>query len=577
MRRKLIYAMMLMFSMTAVLSSCSNDTDLFDPTAADKVQHNKFKEAFENTFGKVAPDVDWGFNDTEATAETRGVSRIVVMNPQKICALTPSQIEELPEDNKRACLRMLIDYNVNIGTDLTIEQLAAFGFKRIICEDLNVSENSDFDYNDAVFDAKRMEEAGDGQYATFYTVLRAEGAHKSIQIGDAEGKYEVHEAFGVSKQMFINTVNKDRPVNRGAYWIKEKNPVVKIIEVAKRDDGKEPTLIDIPVLVEGNVLPLTAIQGEPAEKICVDLDYSWLEERVRMKEWYPEFSHYATGTAYSNTYDAFGGGQAWWRATDWYGNYTPEPIPTPIIDDEDDPTPPTPVSNPYPKVIYNDHFDLTIGEKFGAEVESETRNGEYVTVAFKSAPTAVADRAFVNELYLWGMTIPSMSIGEKAFEYCTSMNTFSMNGSGSSSATVTIGKEAFKNCTALQNFVFSSTLCDIGKNAFENCNKLTTVDIPSSILKIDDYAFKNCEKLEHLRIGQGLIDNNSYTITIGKNAFQGCTSLKTVTCLALEPPVIFTDCPFDNTVTRIEVPAQSLLKYKTTWTQYADIIVGLYQ
>ena len=561
MRRKLIYAMMLMLSMTAVLSSCSNDTDLFDPTAADKVQHNKFKEAFEKTFGKVAPDVDWGFNDTEATAETRGVSRIVVMNPQKICALTPSQIEELPEENKRACLRMLIDYNVNIGTDLTIEQLAAFGFKRIICEDLNVSENSDFDYNDAVFDAKRMEEAGDGQYATFYTVLRAEGAHKSIQIGDAEGKYEVHEAFEVSKQTFVNTVHKDQPVHRGAYWIKEKNPVVKIIEVAKRNDGKEPTLIDIPVLVEGNAVPLTAKRGEPAEKMCVETDYSWLEERVHMEDWYPQFNHYVTGTAYADKDDTFGDEKSWWRHTEWY---TPEPEPTPV-------------SNPYPKVIYNDNYDLNIGEKFGAEVESQTRNGSYVTVAFKSAPTAVADRAFYNELYLWGMTIPSMNIGENAFAYCTSMSTFSMNGSGSSSATVVIGKEAFKNCTVLENFVFSSTLCDIGKNAFENCNKLTTVDIPSSILKIDDNAFKNCEKLEHLRIGQGLIDNNSYTITIGKNAFQGCTSLKTVTCLALEPPVIFTDCPFDNTVTRIEVPAQSLLKYKTTWTQYADIIVGLYQ
>ena len=568
MRRKLIHAMMLMLSMTAVLSSCSNDTDLFDPTAADKVQHNKFKEAFEKTFGKVAPDVDWGFNDTEATAETRGVSRIVVMNPQKICALTPSQIEELPEDNKRACLRMLIDYNVNIGTDLTIEQLSAFGFKRIICEDLYVSENSDFDYNDAVFDAKRMEEAGDGQYATFYTVLRAEGAHKSIQIGKAEGKYEVHEAFEVSKQTFINTVNKDKDVNRGAYWIKEKNPVVKIIEVAKRDDGKEPTLIDIPVLVEGNKLELTAIQGQPAEKICVDLDYSWLEERVRMKEWYPEFSHYATGTAYSNTYDAFGGGQAWWRATDWYGNYTPEPEPEP------EPEPDPIASNPYSKVQYTEHYTMTVkNSSFGAEVDTIIRNNGYL-VLFKSEPTAVAESAFESCAMLKTMSIPNISIGKKAFKNCNGLENFVMNNG---SATVVINDEAFKKCTALENFVFSSTLCDIGKNAFENCNKLTTVDIPSSILKIDDYAFKNCEKLEHLRIGQGLIDNNSYTITIGKNAFQGCTSLKTVTCLALEPPVIFTEWPFDNTVTRIEVPAQSLLKYKTTWTQYADIIVGLYQ
>ena len=110
--------------------------------------------------------------------------------------------------------------------------------------------------------------------------------------------------------------------------------------------------------------------------------------------------------------------------------------------------------------------------------------------------------------------------------------------------------------------------------------------------RVEPYVFSDCG-LHELRlsqslesIGYGAFENNPALMKIvvparvtevESDAFQGCTSLKTVTCLALEPPVIFTEWPFDNTVTRIEVPAQSLLKYKTTWTQYADIIVGLYQ
>ena len=321
MRKRICYALTLMFGAVAFTSSCSSETDYYDEAAVNKAEHNKFAEVFEKTFGKVDSNVSWGFNADDEAVVTRGaVTRAADLTNEEICALSVSDIENLSEADKRTYLRQLVEADVNIGLALDIRQLDAFGFKRIICEDLNVS-SSDFDYNDAVFDAKRMEEATDGGYATFYTILRAEGAHKLIYVGNYKdnntGAYEVHAAFGVSQKVFVNTVGKDRPIDTGAYWTGDKNPVVKIVKV--KMNGSQPTLLDLPVYVDGNSLPLTAQRGKPAEKMCMDTDYSWLEERVHMEKWYPLFSHYISGEAYPDAPDVFTEEEgARWYDTYWY-------------------------------------------------------------------------------------------------------------------------------------------------------------------------------------------------------------------------------------------------------------------
>ena len=341
MKKSIGYALMLMLGAVALTSSCSSGTDYYNETATFKAEHDKFAEVFEKTFGKVDSNVSWGFNADDEAVATRGeVTRAAALTNEEICALSVSEIESLSESDKRAYLRQLVESDVNIGLALDIRQLDAFGFKRIICEDLNVS-SSDFDYNDAVFDAKRMEEAtaGNGGYATFYTILRAEGAHKLIYVGNYKdsntGAYEVHAAFGVTSKVFVNTVGKDKPIDTGAYWKKDHDPVVKIVKV--KTNGSQPTLLDLPVYVDDNSLPLTALRGEPAEKMCMDTDYSWLEERVHMETWYPLFSHYISGEAYSDQSDVFTEEKgARWYDTYWYkstdSNHiepTPTPTPTP--------------------------------------------------------------------------------------------------------------------------------------------------------------------------------------------------------------------------------------------------------
>ena len=62
----------------------------------------------------------------------------------------------------------------------------------------------------------------------------------------------------------------------------------------------------------------------------------------------------------------------------------------------------------------------------------------------------------------------------------------------------------------------------IGKNAFEVCRSLTSVTIPDSVTSIGQSAFNDCGGLTSITIG------NSVT-SIGRSAFKSCSSLTSVT------------------------------------------------
>ena len=82
------------------------------------------------------------------------------------------------------------------------------------------------------------------------------------------------------------------------------------------------------------------------------------------------------------------------------------------------------------------------------------------------------------------------------------------------SGTVTIPTSVTKN-----GKTYSVT--SIGKNAFQWCSELTSVTIPYSVTSIGDYAFHNCSGLTSIEIP------NSVT-SIGIYAFSHCTSLTSV-------------------------------------------------
>ncbi len=135
---------------------------------------------------------------------------------------------------------------------------------RVMAEDLTVSSNSDFDFNDVVFDAKIDATAG-----KTYIKLLAAGGTLPLKIGcdaDGNGGEEVHGKFGVGTGTMVNTYTDQHD----AY-----DPVE--FSLPQTWDG----IGDIPVYVykSGEWQPITAYTGMPASKFGCPVGTDWADER----------------------------------------------------------------------------------------------------------------------------------------------------------------------------------------------------------------------------------------------------------------------------------------------------------
>lgn len=130
-------------------TSCSNHPDMEE--MAQKEMTVTYEEAFTKKFGQPASDQDWGF-DVYGVPETKASTR-------------KSGKQGDPSKWDFSC--------------------------RIIGEDLTVDENSDFDFNDVVFDV-----VVEGQKNT-QLILQAAGGIYPIYIKHGNEIYEIHEQFGV--------------------------------------------------------------------------------------------------------------------------------------------------------------------------------------------------------------------------------------------------------------------------------------------------------------------------------------------------------------------------------------------
>ena len=150
--------------------------------------------------------------------------------------------------------------------------------KRVMVEDIIDSnlasvKNSDWDFNDAVFDVRF--DYWSGKKCAVIT-LHAAGGTKYLTIGGqgTNGK-EVHEALGVETGTMVNTGNgATRPV------------AIFRIPVADNVDNAN----QIPVYVGAQ--ELTAQQGEATQKLCVPTDVKWMKERVQFINTYDQFKDY---------------------------------------------------------------------------------------------------------------------------------------------------------------------------------------------------------------------------------------------------------------------------------------------
>lgn len=146
---------------------------------------------------------------------------------------------------------------------------------RIMAEDLSASDNSDFDFNDIVFDIK-YNEAGT---ACKIRIVAAGGTLPLTIAGqEVHGLFqEANPGKTITTKTMINTINK----TEYAYAYLEN------IASSKSTKGKD---IALSVTKEdGNTYPLEAKQGVPACKICVNPNVDWQVEFTNINKRYPKF------------------------------------------------------------------------------------------------------------------------------------------------------------------------------------------------------------------------------------------------------------------------------------------------
>lgn len=150
-------------------------------------------------------------------------------------------------------------------------------WRRIIAEDLNVhGEATDFDFNDIVLDV--VIKNGKAK-----CILQAAGATLKIRINKNDA-LEVHKLFNVDTNVMVNT-NADK---KGFSNSAKRDPVAFDL------DGTFTDIKDITIEVykSDTWMELVAPQGEAACKIAVDIDFVWPDERVSLKDLYPDFPKY---------------------------------------------------------------------------------------------------------------------------------------------------------------------------------------------------------------------------------------------------------------------------------------------
>lgn len=178
------------------------------------------------------------------------------------------------------------------------------GKLRIICEDLSVTQATDWDFNDVVFDIQLVKENTEAEIT-----LLAAGGTLPLRIGSENGVggEEVHELFGVATNVMVNT-NASSGVTREkvsfslpikAEWKEEETSGEALLKAVAKNMP-----VEVYKLVNGTKtwVTLECKKGKATAKVAVnggENGFEWCDEREHINDRY----HYED--VYGNIYGAF--------------------------------------------------------------------------------------------------------------------------------------------------------------------------------------------------------------------------------------------------------------------------------
>lgn len=159
---------------------------------------------------------------------------------------------------------------------------------RIVAEDLTVSENGDFDFNDVVFDVCPSQNEN-----KTILIIRAVGGELPLYIGAFDEDHEVHNVCNLGATSMTNT-----GWNGAINYNKECGRIVLDGQRITTRDGARA--ITIWVIKKDETITLSAEPGRVPSKICVGTDYKWCHERHDIDDTYHKggvklFSEYVAG------------------------------------------------------------------------------------------------------------------------------------------------------------------------------------------------------------------------------------------------------------------------------------------
>ena len=139
-------------------------------------------------------------------------------------------------------------------------------------------------------------------------------------------------------------------------------------------------------------------------------------------------------------------------------------------------------------------FALTAKDLEGAEiVVEEAFYAAFLTeVTIPSSVKEIADYAFSDGAVLKKVTIREglTTLGHGAFAYCELLEEVNLP------ASLTAGNSAFQYCTSLSKVTLNEGISVIDQYMFFGCTALTEIHFPKSITHIKTNAFSNCDSMQ---------------------------------------------------------------------------------